>query len=165
MLAQAAKNAGLKPLVIDLFADLDTQGYAEDFRQVKSLAEQDLAPAVDYFIERYAVAHVIYGSGFECYPESLHYLNSRLIMLGNDPDVFARQLDKPAFFSTLDELNIPYPEVVFSAPDCADDWLLKPMQGQGGIGIKRYHGDDDAIDSVYWQKFQAGTSAFGAVSG
>ncbi len=157
MLAQAAKNAGLKPLVIDLFADLDTQGYAEDFRQVSSLAEQDLAPVVDCFIERYAVTHVIYGSGFECYPESLYYLNNRLMMLGNHPDVFARQLDKQAFFSTLDELNIPHPEVVFSAPDCAGDWLLKPMQGQGGVGIKRYRADGGTNAADYWQKFQVGT--------
>ncbi len=157
MLAQAATNAGLKPLVIDLFADLDTQGYALDFRQVKSLAEQDLAPAVDYFIERYAVTHVIYGSGFECYPESLCYLNSRLILLGNHPDVFARQLDKQAFFSTLAQLNIPHPEVVFSAPGCSGDWLLKPMQGQGGVGIKRYYAGGGAKAAVYWQKFQAGT--------
>ncbi len=158
MLAQAAKNAGLKPLVIDLFADLDTQGYATDFRQVKSLAEQDLAPAVDHFIERYAVSRAIYGSGFECYPESLYYLSNRLMLLGNHPDVFARQLDKRAFFSTLDQLHIPHPEVVFSAPvDCDDDWLLKPMQGQGGVGIKRYQVGDNAMASAYWQKFQAGT--------
>lgn len=156
MLAQAAKNAGLKPLVIDLFADLDTQDYAEDYRQVQSLAEQDLAPAVDYFVERYAVNHVIYGSGFECYPESLYYLNSRLIILGNHPDVFARQLDKPAFFSTLDRLNIPYPEVVFSMPDCSGDWLCKPMQGQGGVAIKRHHTHGDTNERVYWQKFQTG---------
>ncbi len=162
ILAQAARNAGLRPLVIDLFADLDTQGYAEDFRQIRSLAEQDLAPAIDYFVERYAVAHVIYGSGFEGYLASLRYLNSRLVMLGNHPDVVARQLDKPAFFSTLNELNIPYPDVVFSAPDCVDqgagDWLCKPMQGQGGAGIKHYRTDDDANASVYWQKFQAGES-------
>ncbi|MDP3589793.1 MAG: ATP-grasp domain-containing protein, partial [Methylobacter sp.] len=157
MLAQAAKNADLKPLVIDLFVDLDTQGYAEDFRQVKSLAEQDLAPVVDYFIERYGVTHAIYGSGFECYPESLYYLNNRLRMLGNHPDVFASQLDKQAFFSMLDQLNIPHPKVVFSAPvGCDDGWLLKPMQGQGGVGIKRYHADGSAKSSVYWQKFQVG---------
>jgi methenyltetrahydromethanopterin cyclohydrolase len=185
MLAQAVKNAGLRPLVVDLFADLDMQDYAEDFRQVKSLAEQDLVSAVDYFIERYAVTRVIYGSGFECHPQSLCYLNSRLIILGNHPDIFARQQDKQAFFSTLDQLNIPHPEVVFSAPAGFDDWLLKPMQGQGGVGIRRYHPDDNvddcmdargtnprmeeveqdmeqlpraiAEDSVYWQKFQAGT--------
>ena len=157
MLAQAAKNAGLRPLVIDLFADLDTQSYAEDFRQIKSLAEPDLVPAVDYFIERYAVTHVIYGSGFEHYPESLRYLGNRLTVLGNHPDVFANLQNKQAFFSTLDDLNIPHPKVVFSAPDPADGWLLKPMQGQGGIGIKRYRASDSADNSVYWQKFQAGT--------
>ncbi len=157
MLAQAAKNAGLKSLVIDLFADLDTQGYAEDSHRIKSLAEADLIPAVDYFVERYAVTHVIYGSGFEAWPESLRYLDSRLTVLGNDPDTFARQHDKQAFFSMLDVLNIPYPEVVFSTPDTTDGWLLKPMQGQGGIGIKRYHADDIVNTSVYWQKFQAGT--------
>jgi len=157
MLAQAAKKAGIKPLVIDLFADLDTQNYVEDFRQVKSLAEQDLESAVDYFVEHYAVVHVIYGSGFECYPESLRYLNSRLIMLGNELDVFASQLDKQAFFSSLGQLNIPYPEVVFRAPDCAEGWLIKPMQGQGGIGIKHYHFDNEVKTPVYWQRFQAGT--------
>lgn len=150
MLAQAARKANLRPLVIDLFADLDMQGYAEGFRQVPSLAEQDLAPAVDYFIERYAVTHVIYGSGFECYPETLSYINNRLVIIGNNPDIFARQQDKPAFFSALDALNIPYPEVVFTAPAYLDhgfdDWLLKPMQGQGGIGIKRYTADDNAND-------------------
>jgi methenyltetrahydromethanopterin cyclohydrolase len=156
MLAQAAKNTGLKPLVIDLFADLDTQSYAKDFRRIKSLAEQDLAPAVDDFVERYAVTDVIYGSGFEYYPESLRYLDSRLTVLGNHPDVFARLQNKQAFFSTLDDLNIPHPEVAFNAPDFADGWLMKPMQGQGGVGIRRHRSGDSATASVYWQKFQAG---------
>ncbi|MGZ5006680.1 MAG: ATP-grasp domain-containing protein [Methylobacter sp.] len=156
MLAQAARNIGLKPLVIDLFADLDMQSYAEDFRLVNSLSEHDLAPVVDYFVERYAVGHVIYGSGFECYPQSLYYLNSRLIMLGNAPDVFARQLDKQAFFLVLDRLSIPHPEVSFNAPDCTYGWLVKSMQGQGGIGIKRYDSDDEVRSAVYWQKFQNG---------
>ncbi|MGZ8946947.1 MAG: ATP-grasp domain-containing protein [Methylococcaceae bacterium] len=157
MLAQAAKNAGMKPLVIDLFADLDTQHCAEAFKRVPSLAEKYLTPAVDYFIGHYAVAHIIYGSGFEYYPESLRYLDSRLLVLGNLPDTFVKLHDKPAFFSSLDKLNIPHPDVCFSAPACADNWLVKPMQGQGGLGIKRYHPKDDIDPAVYWQKYQAGT--------
>ena len=157
MLAQAAKNAGLKPLVIDLFADLDTQYYAEAFKQVPSLAEQDLSAAVDYFIERYAVGHIIYGSGFEYYPESLRYLASRLRVLGNSVDTFAALQDKSVFFPRLERLAIPYPDVCFCPPESADKWLVKPMQGQGGLGIKHYQ-PKDAIDSaVYWQKYQAGT--------
>jgi predicted ATP-grasp superfamily ATP-dependent carboligase len=157
MLAQAAKNAGFKTLVIDLFADLDTQYCAEVFKQIPSLAEEHLIPSVDYFIARYEVAYVIYGSGFEYYPESLLYLGSRMIVLGNLPDTFLMLNDKPAFFSSLDKLNIPYPEVRFSAPNSADNWLVKPMQGQGGLGIKRYHPEDPAESAVYWQKYQAGT--------
>jgi predicted ATP-grasp superfamily ATP-dependent carboligase len=157
MLAQAAKSAGLKPLVIDLFADLDTQYYAEAFKRVPSLAEKNLTPAVDYFIERYAVAHVIYGSGFEYYPESLGFLGARLQVLGNLPDTFAKLHDKPAFFSSLYQLNIPYPDVCFVAPNNSGNWLLKPMQGQGGLGIKRYHPEERAESAVYWQKYQAGS--------
>jgi predicted ATP-grasp superfamily ATP-dependent carboligase len=156
MLAQAAKNAGLKPLVIDLFADLDTQCHAEAFKHIPSLAEKHLIPALDYFIEHYAVAHVIYGSGFEYYPESLHYLGSRLLVLGNQPDIFVKLHNKPVFFSILDKLNIPYPEVSFKAPDRADNWLVKPMQGQGGLGIKGYHPKEPTESVVYWQKYQAG---------
>ena len=157
MLAQAAKNAGYKPLVIDLFADLDTQYYAEAFKRVPSLAEKHLAQAADYFIEHYAVAHIIYGSGFEYYPESLRYLGGRLLVLGNLPDTFVKLHDKAVFFSSLDKLNIPYPDVCFCAPVRADNWLVKPMQGQGGLGVKRFQSEDPADSAVYWQKYQAGT--------
>ena len=157
MLAQAAKNAGLKPLVIDLFADLDTQDYAEAFKRVPSLAKNHLTSAIDYFIEHYTVKHFIYGSGFEYYPESLRYLSGRLLVLGNPPDTFVKLHDKPVFFSRLDQLNIPYPDVCFIAPTSADNWLVKPMQAQGGLGIKRDHPKSFTESAVYWQKYQAGT--------
>ncbi len=156
MLAQAAKKQGLMPLVIDLFADLDTQAHAKDFRQVASLAGQHLAPALDYFIQRYAATHAVYGSGFEYHPQSLRYLASRLTLLGNPPDTFAKCQDRQAFFSVLDALKIPYPAVDFDQG--CEGWLVKPLQGQGGVGIKRFAANDHAGDSVYWQKFQAGTS-------
>ena len=156
MPAQAARAAGLKPLLIDLYADLDTQGYAQDFKQLPSLAAEHLMPAVDYFIERYAVTALIYGSGFESYPESLRYLAGRLRVLGNTPDTFIRLHDKPAFFAGLDQLNIPYPAVCFQPPDDEGHWLVKPMQAQGGVGIKRYHPNDGAEPAVYWQQYQPG---------
>lgn len=157
MLAQAARRSGLKPLVIDLFADRDMQDTAEDFRQIPSLAIEHLAPTVDFFVKRYKVADVIYGSGFEYHPESLSYLLGRLNILGNSPDTFNKVLNKQAFFSVLDQLEIAYPEVCFSAPAREDDWLIKPMQGQGGLGIKRYRQSDADSPSVYWQKFQQGS--------
>ena len=156
MPAQAARAAGLKPLLIDLYADLDTQDYAQDFKQIPSLAAEYLMPAVDYFIERYAVTAVIYGSGFESHPDSLCYLAGRLRVLGNTPDTFIRLHDKPAFFAGLDQLNIPYPVVCFNPPEDEGHWLVKPMQAQGGVGIKRYHPKDGAEPAVYWQQYQPG---------
>lgn len=156
MLAQTARASGFKPLVIDLFADLDTQSYAEDFKQITSLAKQHLQPVVDYFIKRYQVDQVVYGSGFENHPESLRYLNSSLFMLGNSPDIFIRLHDKPAFFAALNQLTIPYPSVCFSQPDQFEDGLIKPMRGQGGIGIRRYLGQEMGSDS-YWQRYQSGS--------
>jgi methenyltetrahydromethanopterin cyclohydrolase len=111
---------------------------------------------VEYFIERYAVTNVIYGSGFENNLDSLYYLDSRLTILGNSPEVFARQLNKQLFFSTLAALNILYPKVVFTPPECVDGWLVKPMQGQGGVGIKGYQSTGDDKGLFYWQKFQTG---------
>jgi methenyltetrahydromethanopterin cyclohydrolase len=78
-------------------------------------------------------------------------------VLGNLPDTFIKLHDKPAFFSILDKLNIPYPEVRFDAPKCADNWLVKPMQGQGGMGIKRYYPNESIESAVYWQKYKAGS--------
>jgi|CXWL01.1.fsa_nt_gi methenyltetrahydromethanopterin cyclohydrolase len=158
MLAQAANKAGLKPLVIDLFADQDTQSYAEDWRLIPSLAIEHLAPAVDYFVKRYPVEDVIYGSGLEYFPESLFYLHTKLNILGNAPDTFARQLNKQDFFSVLDQQGILYPEISFIAPDQEDNWLIKPMQGQGGVGIKFYREQGADYSSVYWQKHQPGSS-------
>lgn len=160
MLAQAANSIGLRPLVIDCFGDLDTQGYAESAYQIPSLAKVHLIPALEQLLRQYAVTAVIYGSGFEYYPESLGYLAERFRLLGNDPQTFMRFLNKADFFTVLDSLAIAHPMVRFQPPESDEQgWLIKPMQGQGGVGVKRYQprlGHTEA-GLMYWQKVQAGT--------
>jgi hypothetical protein len=116
MLAQAAKNASLQPLVIDLFADLDTQAYAADFKQITALTIECLTPALEYFIKHYGATQVVYGSGFEQYPDSLRYIAGRFTLLGNSPETFSQLHDKVHFFATLKQLNIPTPETTFVLP-------------------------------------------------
>jgi methenyltetrahydromethanopterin cyclohydrolase len=157
MLAQAVKNTDLRPLVIDLFADLDTQAAATDFQQITALTIDCLTPVLDYFIQHYAVTKVIIGSGFERYPESLSYVASRLTLLGNTPETFIRLQNKADFFAVLHQLNIPTPETSFIAPCDTQDWLIKPMRGQGGVGIQRFRNAKlDLYTTNYWQKYQAG---------
>ncbi len=154
MLVQAAYQEGFKPLVIDLFADTDTQHYASAWRQVASLSVSALIPVCEHFFSHYPVAGIIYGSGFESFPESLSYLHKKGVMLGNTPETFANIINKRTFFTVLDEHLIPYPDSVFSAPD-SGAWLSKPLYGQGGIGIKHWR-PGQPPDGLYWQTYQTG---------
>jgi uncharacterized protein len=157
MLAQAAQRIGLQPLVIDLFADLDTLAAAVGYQQVRELTISQLAPAIDNLLSRYTVTELLYGSGLEQHPDSLYYLQSRFTVLGNNADTFARVQHKSEFFALLDSLNIPHPETRFTPPKSPDNWLIKPKQGQGGIGIQRYSSDSRTNEAVYWQKYQTGS--------
>lgn len=157
MLVQAAQQAGFKPLAIDIYGDQDTRCYAEETQQIRSLAEKHLLPALEYFVSCYPVTCVVYGCGFEQQPDSLKSMGDRLTLLGNRADIFAKLHDKSAFFSLLEILAIPYPEVTFHKPDHdGKDWLIKPMQGQGGVGIRRHRTGEAAEPCDYWQKYQEG---------
>ncbi len=157
MLAQTAQHTGFKPLVIDLYGDVDTRFYAEDIIRVPSLAEECVIPAVKKLMLQYPVEFGLYGAGFEQYPASLAAFCKRLSVLGNQPAVFAKVQDKPGFFATLTNLGIPFPDVSFVEPAYDDGgWLIKPKHGQGGVGIKRYFPGSAPKDGVYWQRKQQG---------
>ena len=157
MLAQVAKNHGYPVLVIDLFADQDTQVYASDVIKVPSLAEEQIARAWAFLSKKYPIRQAIYGSGLEYYPDSLIFLSQRLLLLGNTPEVFARLQNKVDFFAVLSALHIPYPAVSFKPPTSPGNWLRKPRQGQGGLGIKPYRAQDVPAMGDYWQRYQPGT--------
>lgn len=134
MLAASAIKAGLKPVVIDRFADHDTRQLCTWVYQVNSLALPDLAPVLIQCKSIFPLASVVYGSGFEQYPESLVYLCQNFQILGNDPDSFKKTIDKPYFFSRLKHWEIPFPQVDFEG-DQGKPGLIKPLAGEGGQGI------------------------------
>jgi uncharacterized protein len=156
MLAQAAHRAGFKPLAVDLFGDQDTRFYAEETQQIPSLAKEHLLPVIASFVKCYPVTYAVYGSGFEAHLDSLSSIDSQLTLLGNHPDVFAEVQNKPRFFALLEAFQIPFPEVSFRTQASDTEWLRKPMQGEGGIGIRKHRRGDLNQSSAYWQKFQAG---------
>jgi uncharacterized protein len=157
MLAQAANYAGLKPIVIDMFADIDTQFFSYDIFQIPALSKEYLIPIVDKFVKQYSLTQAFFGSGFECYPECLRYLSGCLTVIGNQYDIFVKTQEIRTFFSALNTLNIPYPDISFTKPEHTGSWLIKPLSGYGGVGVKRCFLGGDIVNSVYWQKFQAGT--------
>jgi methenyltetrahydromethanopterin cyclohydrolase len=156
MLTQLAANIGFIPLVIDCYSDFDTQKQALDFVKVDSLALVHVKKALTILKTQHTITHVIYGSGLERYMNTLAFLYERLCVIGNTLDVFSSIQNKNNFFSRLRQLQIPYPDVAFQAPADNDAWLIKPMQGEGGIGIKKYKDQQINVASYYWQKQCAG---------
>lgn len=156
MLTQLATNIGYTPLVIDCYSDVDTQKHALDCIKVDTLALVHVKKALAILKAQYAITHVIYGSGFERYINTLAFLHQQMCVLGNTVNVFSSIQNKHIFFSKLKQLQIPYPDVTFHVPVDNNEWLIKPMQGEGGIGIKRYKDLPTNAASYYWQKQCAG---------
>mgnify|MGYP001948564199 CR=1 FL=1 len=156
MLAESARRAGMMPLIIDLFGDVDTREFAFDIQVVKGFDRLHLLPAVDVFLSIYPIDGFIYGSGLESQQECLGWISEKISVLGNHPCTFNNILDKKYFFSKLDELNIDYPETRFGPPVVPEGWLVKPYYSEGGAGIVEFDNEKNDPQPVYWQRFIKG---------
>lgn len=170
MPAQLAVNAGLRPVAIDCFADQDTRQIAVETWRVPSLALCDVRPVIEAIREKYGLTYLVYGSGFEHHVETLAYFEEHWLVLGNSAEVFRQLQDKSAFFAQMAVLAIQCPETVFFAPADGGDWLVKPMQGEGGATISHYDPNDDigSPAKCYWQRYlkgQAMSVLFAACNG
>lgn len=154
MLATMARSSGYMPLIIDLFADEDTETVAEKVWQVEDLSLPMVQQAIEDLLCNYKIQWLMYGSGLENHPETLEYLSHRYPIIGNDYAVIKQLNIKKIFFQQLDALEIDYPEVQFYAPDNRAAWLIKPMKHLGGLGIR--YCDRQIKENEYYQKFFQG---------
>ena len=152
MLTQLAANIGFRPLVIDCYFDLDTQKSALDCVKIDNLSVVHVKKALAIFKTQYTITHVIYGSGLERYTNTLEFLSQNLCVVGNTVDVFSSVHNKNYFYSKLKQLQIPHPDVTFQVPVDNNGWLIKPLHGEGGLGIKTFKGLPRCVDSYFWQK-------------
>jgi uncharacterized protein len=156
MLAQAARNSGYLPLVVDCFGDLDTRHAAEAVFAVPDLGITAISGVVERIIRDYSVNQMVYGAGFETRLDSLRWLAERFAISGNQPEIFAAATDKFLFFECLRQENIAFPETRFKKPPDALGWLFKPWQGSGGARLVRAVDAPRKKGGGYWQYNQPG---------
>lgn len=153
MLVQLTVAAGYQVVAVDCYADTDTQALALDTVKVNGLGLADLRAAIESVADLHGLTHLIYGSGFEAHLDSLRYLQTRFVVLGNSAELLQQLQDKQSFFVRLEQLKIPYPHSAFSTPSDAADWLIKPMRSEGGAGISLFAKiDATGRRDVYWQR-------------
>jgi predicted ATP-grasp superfamily ATP-dependent carboligase len=159
--AFSAHRAGLRPWCVDLFADADLarrfpvrkiplQAYPEGF--LAALGDAPDGP-------------VLYTGGLENYPDLLARIDRPL--WGNSPDVLRRVRDPYLLAQTLRRCGLPALEVRSGPPRDDDNrrWLLKPLRGSGGIGIRHFDGRPFSPTVHYVQEFAEGNALGGLFLG
>ena len=162
-LAQSARRAGYRPLVVDAFGDLDTQYAAEGFRVLDGAIQTGFRtkPLIAALMELSRSAQtepigLVLGSGFEDKPRLVAALASRFKLLGADAGTYKACKDPRLFFALLDKLGIAHPETRSDPPARAEGWISKRIGGSGGRHI-RICGDHQRTKSRrYFQRLVTG---------
>jgi predicted ATP-grasp superfamily ATP-dependent carboligase len=157
-LAQAALRSGFTPLVVDFFADFDTQEAAHACRKLRGIAcgfqWAPLARALEALTAESPspILGLIYGSGFEDRPHLLARIAKKWTLLGNDQTTVERLKDPDRFFTTLDRLGVVHPATSYARPTNAGDaWLVKRKGAAGGSHIGA-SGEKSRRARIYYQE-------------
>jgi uncharacterized protein len=147
--AWSALRANLRPWCVDLFADADLERVACVRRVSASSYPRGLsAPLADA-----PNAPLMYTGGLENYPHVLAHLPRRL--WGNGADVVRRVRSPFELARQFAAHGLPYPSV--RAAPAPGRWLLKARRSAGGLGVRRWIGQDFNPRTHYLQQHLAGT--------
>lgn len=143
-LAQAARRAGLRPLVLDLFGDSDTLELAEHHRTARGrfgsgrLGGETVLAALDELagLSRTPPIGIVLGSGFEGAPDLMARIARRHRLIGATPETVAALKEPLGFAALCDRLSVPHPAVTVEPVADRNAWLLKRAGGSGGTHIR-----------------------------
>jgi predicted ATP-grasp superfamily ATP-dependent carboligase len=159
--AFSAHRAGLEPWCVDLFADADL---AHRF-PVRRIGQQDYPNGFLDALRDAPDGPVLYTGGLESYPDLLARIGRPL--WGNPPEVLRRVRDPYLLTRTLRRHSLPALKVRRSPPLPGDKrrWLIKPLRGSGGVGIRHY--EEGRFDPTvhYLQKYAEGYALSGLFLG
>ncbi len=172
-LTESAIRAGWAVHAADLFCDLDLQAIATTAVPV---GHGTADAATGYPWSLFAAAEGFppstawcYTGAVENYPDLIDAIARVRPLAGNPGDVVRRLRDPLQLAAAARAAGLSFPETM-SSPDCIPldgTWLVKPLAGAGGRGIRRWtravaanHTADraNAPDQKHiWQRFMPGT--------
>ena len=161
-LAAAARRAGYRPFVADLFCDLDTIEMAEKTARVPGALEgglkaEGLIETLHELAGEEPPEALICGSGFEEHPELLETLARHFPLAGTSGEV-VRSIKSPTLLAAeCARSGIPFPEIRTEKPSSPEGWLAKRVGGAGGLHICAAV-QAKVDESTYFQRKIRGTS-------
>ncbi|MEM5339496.1 ATP-grasp domain-containing protein [Paraburkholderia azotifigens] len=163
MLAESARRAGWRVIVLDLFGDTDTRRASGMWYPIGDAASLSIDPrrvreALDAASRTPNVIGWIAGSGFEAHCDLLDAKGIALAPIGNTRDAYDAVRDPARFFALLDDAGIPHPDTQWHAPADTAGWLVKRASGTGGMHIRDASVSAIANRDDYFQRHQTGRS-------
>jgi len=158
-LAQSATQAGYRAWVADCFGDQETRSFAERWQQLAPLSELSADDVLNIFskLTQGEECMLICGSGIESLFSILDELPDNIRLIGNSFETLHTLKTPQLFFETLNKLQLPYPDTVFSPPTDNNQWLVKSASGLGGQHIQYLNKSTPVIDQ-YFQRYIDGLS-------
>ncbi|HLP69755.1 MAG TPA: ATP-grasp domain-containing protein [Rhizobium sp.] len=156
-LATAARRAGYRVLVADLFNDIDTCRLAERATILpgslhNGIDGREIVPSLRKLVGEDWPEALVYGSGFERRPEIVDMLAEAFPVAGNSADAIRRVKDPLSLASLCGEIGIPHPEIRFDAPKDRRDWLTKVPGGAGGSHVRPATSVSPSPSGSYFQR-------------
>jgi predicted ATP-grasp superfamily ATP-dependent carboligase len=140
MLARSAARAGLRPFVLDLFADQDTRDVAAHCEAVApgriGFDPDGLVRAADRLAPPGRGFSLVYGSGLDVDSGLLESLTRGRTVYGNSPETLSVLKTPESFFDLLGKLDIPHPEISRVPPPDPHRWLIKSGCSEGGKQVR-----------------------------
>ncbi|MBU2560577.1 ATP-grasp domain-containing protein [archaeon] len=158
-LAESAKKAGYEFASLDFFGDVDTKEAGRNY----SLREFGDSYSTESLYNRALgldFTHVVYGAGFENYPELVEGFEKRALVVGNDSKTLRHVRDWRNFFSNLEKAGIKFPktEIVRAGnAQVSNGKILKSKKTGGGHRIHTSGEMFDADEEVLSQDLISGT--------
>jgi predicted ATP-grasp superfamily ATP-dependent carboligase len=135
--AFSALRAGLRPCCADLFGDADLRARCP----VRVLSARDYPDGFRHLTSHMPDGPWMYTGALENRPRLVHDLAARRPLWGNDASVLARVRSPLGLAALLEREGLPCPQVRLPETDTPPGrWLLKPVRGAGGSGIRLWNG-------------------------
>ncbi|EMR12658.1 ATP-grasp domain-containing protein [Methylophaga lonarensis MPL] len=156
-LIQSAARHGYRVRAADCFADSDSVQHCERFirlEPITTVSPQQLHETIELLAEG-QTAYLIIGTGIEYLYPALTDLPEHIHSTANSAEVCSQVCQPMPWFTLLDSLQLPHPEVTYQ-PQSTGQWLLKDAAGWGGSHISAEQSISDK--SHYLQRHVHGIS-------
>ena len=159
----SARFAGYSPIWIDQYADFDLQRHFPGRKVMASRYPQDI---VNLASSLHSMPF-IYTGAMENHLQVLEQLQTRHQLLGNSAEICRAVRDPQLLADCWERAGVKYPKIHGAAARVPEGtWLMKPVNGSGGQGIRIYQLETlFSEDEYYLQQYIRGESRAGVFVG